>query len=390
MDEGRTHKNDFKAPEFLAFDLLIKNNEWLIKIRFFYTIFISAFFIILNLTNETNAIKIRDLSLILGLMIIGNILFNVSLRGVIRKRLEDLDYTNLQSLATVQIDFDFVLLSIIVFVSGGANSPLLILYIFYIMISTFIVSHDKAIRNTSIAMILVSAIFFTDTYVDIYQRLPIMISYNIILLLAFFISSHLSKNLRENKEILQELLKKTRDYSIRDGLTDLYNQTHFFQMLEDHIKKATRYNEVFSVVLFDIDNFKNYNDNNGHIKGSEAIRRIGKIVTDTFRTFDISARYGGDEYVTFLPNTDKIGAFLAGDRLRSRIEKTKFSGSENQPKGRLTISMGISTFPEDANTREEILDKADKALYYSKENGRNMVTLFNKELITDIHDSASQ
>ncbi|MCK5220731.1 MAG: GGDEF domain-containing protein, partial [Candidatus Aminicenantes bacterium] len=267
-------------------------------------------------------------------------------------------------------------------ISGGVNSPVMILYIFYIMISTFIVSHDKAVRNTSIAIILVSSIFFMDKSFDISQRLPVMISYDVILFLAFMISSHLSMSLRENREILQELLKKTRDLSIRDGLTGLYNQTHFFQMLEDHINKAKRYNEVFSVLLFDIDNFKNYNDNNGHINGSGVIKRIGSIVTDTFRTFDISARFGGDEYIIFLPNTDKIGSFLAGDRLRERIEKSKFPGMEKQPKGKVTISMGIASFPEDAQTREEVIDKADKALYYSKENGRNKVTLYKEDIIS--------
>jgi len=190
--------------------------------------------------------------------------------------------------------------------------------------------------------------------------------------------------LRENREILQELLKKTRDLSIKDGLTGLYNQTHFFQMLEDHLKKAKRYNEVFSLLLFDVDNFKNYNDNNGHINGSAALKRVGYIVAETFRTFDIAARYGGDEYVIFLPNTDKIGAFLAGDRLRERISKSKFPGMEKQPKGSVTISMGISSFPEDADTRELILDKADKALYLSKESGKNKVTLYKKELFSNV------
>ncbi len=380
MEEKQGYKNGFKAPEFLAFDRLIKDNQWLMKIRFFYTFFISIIFIILNLTSDINRVSIRNLLLILGLMIIGNLLFNLTLKGVIRKKLENLDYNSLQSLATIQIDFDFVLLSIIVFISGGVNSPVLILYIFYIMISTFIVKHEKAIRNTTIAIILVSAIFFSDISFDIPKRIAEMISYDIILLLAFFISSHLSKNLRENREILQELLKKTRDLSIRDGLTGLYNQTHFFQMLEDHLKKAKRYNEVFSLLLFDIDNFKNYNDNNGHINGSGAIKKVGHIVADTFRTFDIAARYGGDEYVIFLPNTDKIGAFLAGDRLRERIAKSKFPGMEKQPQKSITISMGIASFPEDADTREKILDRADKALYHSKENGRNKVTLFKKEL----------
>ncbi|MEN8223391.1 MAG: GGDEF domain-containing protein [Acidobacteriota bacterium] len=381
MKDNQEYKSDFKAPEFLAFDRLIKDNQWLMKIRFFYTFFVTVFFIILNLTNETDAVKIRELSLVLGLMVVGNLLFNLALKGVIRKKLENLDYNSLQSLAAVQIDFDFVLLSIIVFISGGVNSPVLILYIFYIMISTFIVSHEKSIRNTSVAIILVSAIFFSDNAFDIPKRIAEMISYDIILLLAYFISSHLSSNLRENREILQELLKKTRDLSIKDGLTGLYNQTHFFQMLEDHMKKAKRYNEVFSLLLFDVDNFKNYNDNNGHINGSGALKRVGRIITDTFRTFDIAARYGGDEYVIFLPNTDKIGAFLAGDRLRERIAKSKFPGMEKQPKGCVTISMGIASFPEDADTREMILDKADKALYYSKENGRNKVTLFKKELL---------
>jgi len=383
MVEKQGYQSEFKAPEFLAFDRLIKDNQWLIKIRFFYTFFIAVFFIILNLTRETHPVKIRDLSLIMGLMILGNLMFNWTLKGVIRKKLENLDYNSLQSLASIQIDFDFVLLSIIVFISGGVNSPVLILYIFYIMISTFIVNHEKAIRNTSVAIVLVSAIFFTDRSFDLTNRLAEMISYDIILLLAFFISSHLSKNLRENREILQELLKKTRDLSIRDGLTGLFNQTHFFQMLEDHIKKAKRYNEVFSLLLFDIDNFKNYNDNNGHINGSAAIKRVGHIVADTFRTFDISARYGGDEYVIFLPNTDKIGAFLAGDRLRERISRSKFPGMEKQPTGSVTISMGIASFPEDADTREKILDKADQALYKSKESGRNKVTLYKANLFDE-------
>ncbi len=384
MEEKQEYKSNFKAPEFLAFDRLIKDNQWLIKIRFFYTFFVAVFFIILNLTTEKDMIRIRDLSLILGLMVIGNLLFNFALKGVIRKKLKDLDYNSLQSLAAIQIDFDFVLLSIIVFVSGGVNSPVLILYIFYIMISTFIVSHEKAIRNTSVAIILVSAIFFSDKAFELPKRIAEMISYDVILMLAYFISSHLSKNLRENREILQELLKKTRDLSIRDGLTGLYNQTHFFQMLEDHLKKAKRYNEVFSLLLFDVDNFKNYNDNNGHINGSAALKKVGYIVAETFRTFDIAARYGGDEYVIFLPNTDKIGAFLAGDRLRERISRSNFPGMEKQPEGSVTISMGIASFPEDADTRESILDKADKALYLSKESGRNKVTLYKKELFSGV------
>ncbi len=384
MEEKQEYKSNFKAPEFLAFDRLIKDNQWLIKIRFFYTFFVAVFFIILNITTEKDMIRIRDLSLILGLMVIGNLLFNFALKGVIRKKLKDLDYNSLQSLAAIQIDFDFVLLSIIVFVSGGVNSPVLILYIFYIMISTFIVSHEKAIRNTSVAIILVSAIFFSDKAFELPKRIAEMISYDVILMLAYFISSHLSKNLRENREILQELLKKTRDLSIRDGLTGLYNQTHFFQMLEDHLKKAKRYNEVFSLLLFDVDNFKNYNDNNGHINGSAALKRVGYIVAETFRTFDIAARYGGDEYVIFLPNTDKIGAFLAGDRLRERISKSNFPGMKKQPEGSVTISMGIASFPEDADTRESILDKADKALYLSKESGRNKVTLYKKELFSGV------
>ncbi len=381
-DEGE-YKNNFKAPEFLAFDLLIKNNQWLLRIRIFYTIFISLFFLLLNLIKKNSFVKIRDISLVLGLMVIGNIIFNINLKSVIKKKLENLDYRNLQSLATMQIDFDLVILSIIVFVSGGGNSPVIILYIFYIMISTFIVDQAKAIRNTSIAVVLVSAIFFTDKTFIVSERLYVMISYDVVLIFAFFISSYLSKNIRENRDILQELLFKTRDLSIRDGLTGLLNQTHFFQMLEDHLKKALRYNEVFSLILFDIDNFKNYNDNNGHINGSGVIRQIGQIVNETFRTFDISARYGGDEFVVFLPNTDKIGAFLAGDRLRERVANTRFVGMEKQPLGKVTLSIGISSFPEDGDTRETILNKADKALYYSKELGKNRVSIFEKKMLSE-------
>lgn len=380
MKEKEGIKTEFKAPDLLAFDLLVKNNQWLIRVRIIYSVLITLFFLTYRFIHPETDIIIRELLLIFILAVIGNLLSSFSLKSIIKKKGKDLEHPSLLSLATVQLDFDLVIFSLIIFISGGIKSPVMILYIFYILISAFIVDQDKYFRNTAITISIVSLFYLTEGALSLTEKISQMVAFDIILLSTFFISSHLSKNLKENKDTLQYLLRRTRDLSITDGLTGLYNQTHFFQLLSGQIKKAIRYKHIFSVLLFDIDYFKIYNDNNGHIKGSEAIGRVGEIITETFRTFDIAARYGGDEYVVILPNTDKIGAFLAADRLRERVGKEEFPGMEHQPEKKITLSMGISSYPDEGDTKEDILNCADKALYEAKKLGRNRVIIYKKNM----------
>ncbi|MCK4837071.1 MAG: GGDEF domain-containing protein, partial [Candidatus Aminicenantes bacterium] len=250
--------------------------------------------------------------------------------------------------------------------------------------ATFVIDYKKSLKNTIATVVLITVIFFKDVGLIVpSQKLVTLIAFDIILIVSFFISAFLSKNMRKNEKILQQLLKKTRELSITDGLTNLYNQTHFFEMLKHEIEQSRRYKQVFSLIIFDVDDFKKYNDNNGHIYGSRALEQIGSIMKKIFRSSDILARYGGDEYVIILPNTDKVGAFLAADRLRERVENEEFYGEKRQPKGKITISLGITGFPEHGNTVEEILSNADKALYRVKKMGGNRTIIYSEEIEKD-------
>jgi len=284
-------------------------------------------------------------------------------------------------MAVLQLDFDLLALSLLVFYSDGFNSPTIVLYIFYIVIATFLIHHRKALRNTLTAIVLVVVLFFSSEGLVVTSgKLTSLMGFNLILLFAFFISSYLSRNLKKNEQKIHQLLDKTRELSVTDGLTNLYNQTHFFLLLKLQLEKSRRYNSFFSLVMFDVDNFKNYNDNNGHLKGSEALSRVGDLMRDVFRASDVLAKYGGDEFVIILPNSDKVGTFLAADRLRESVEEEHFDGGEHQPLGKITLSLGIASYPEHALTIEELMDKADKALYEAKKNGRNKTMIYNPEM----------
>jgi diguanylate cyclase (GGDEF)-like protein len=291
------------------------------------------------------------------------------------------DYGLYTSMAFQQLDFDLVILSLLVFFSNGFESPVLVMFIFYIMVGTFLIHHNKAIKNTITAMVLVVVIFFTNEgLIFSTEKLTTMVAFNVILLFTYFISAYLSKNLRRNEDKIQDMLHKTQEMSVTDGLTNLYNQTHFFLLLRLQMKKSQRYQKSFSIIIFDVDHFKNYNDTNGHLKGSEVLKQMGDIMRRCFRSSDVLAKYGGDEFVIILPESDKVGAFLAADRLREVVEEEPFEGREQQPLGKITLSLGISSYPEHGRNLEELLDHADKALYSAKKSGRNRTVIYSKDL----------
>jgi diguanylate cyclase (GGDEF)-like protein len=106
-----------------------------------------------------------------------------------------------------------------------------------------------------------------------------------------------------------------------------------------------------------------------------------------FRSTDLLAKYGGDEFVIILPQTDKVGAYLAAERLREGVERKPFPGAETQPHKKITISIGLASYPEHGQTDEEILNRADKALYFAKESGRNRTVIYNETIEKEIEES---
>lgn len=368
--ELKNEYNEFlmvKDPKELAIELMVEKNLWLTKIRWIYTLFIFIFFIAYNALSGTLVILPRNLGLIVALSVLGNIIFTLTLNRGQRFPSQRNDYSLYTTFGILQLDFDLVVLSLLIFFSGGFDSPMLVLFIFYILISSFLVHYKKAFRNAITANLLVVVLFFSDAGLILTSaKVTSLIAFNLILFFAFFISAYLSKNLRANEEKIGNLLHYTRELSVTDGLTNLYNQAHFFLLLKLQLEKSKRYQTPFALIIFDVDHFKNYNDSNGHLRGSAALRRVGDLMRQIFRSSDILAKYGGDEFVVILPNSDKVGAFLAGDRFRELIEEEPFDGEEQQPLKKMTISLGISSYPEHGQSIEEIIDRADKALYIAK------------------------
>jgi diguanylate cyclase (GGDEF)-like protein len=125
--------------------------------------------------------------------------------------------------------------------------------------------------------------------------------------------------------------------------------------------------------LIDIDNFKNYNDTHGHLKGNDALKEISVVMQRTMRDVDVLARYGGEEFAVVLPETDKKEALEFAERIRAEIEKATFYGEDKQPLGKVTASFGVASFPIDAKREHTLIDRADIALYKAKSSGRNRV-----------------
>ncbi|MHB8420391.1 MAG: EAL domain-containing protein [Myxococcales bacterium] len=187
--------------------------------------------------------------------------------------------------------------------------------------------------------------------------------------------------LATNRE-LERLNAHLASLARRDGLTNLYNHRTLMERLAEEIARAKRCGTPLSMVFGDLDHFKAYNDRLGHPRGDEALVAVSRILAgeagDTGvhgRASDIVARYGGEEFVLLLPETDRSGARIKAERLRAAIEKHPFAGAEAQPSGRLTMSFGVSTFPSDAATADELVSRADEALYAAKHCGRNQVAV---------------
>ena len=171
------------------------------------------------------------------------------------------------------------------------------------------------------------------------------------------------------------LYEETVYLSNIDWLTKLWNYGRFQQLLTLEIEKSKIHSTPLCLVMIDVDNFKNYNDTHGHLKGDEALRNIASIFHDKSRKCDPVARYGGEEFAIIMPNTTKDNARLFAERLRSEIEKFYALDMAIIQDKRLTISAGIAIYPEDAATKNELISTADTALYQAKHSGKNRVYL---------------
>ncbi len=167
------------------------------------------------------------------------------------------------------------------------------------------------------------------------------------------------------------LHKQVENLAITDGLTGLYNHKHFQERLNDEFKRIKRIPQTLSLMLIDIDHFKKINDIHGHPAGDTVLSNLSIMLKKTLRGIDFLARYGGEEFVAVLMGTGSNGAKKMAERLRSAVMNNVFHIDGNNLS--ITLSIGVATHPNDAEDKAALIDKADQALYYAKENGRNQV-----------------
>ncbi len=185
----------------------------------------------------------------------------------------------------------------------------------------------------------------------------------------------LIRELRKDERMLSEQNQKIYELSIRDYLTEVFNCRYFYERLEEEIRRAVRYKTSVSLIMLDIDHFKQYNDIHGHQAGDRVLRDIALFLQQNVREHDVIARYGGEEFSLILPGTGKQVAADLAERLRVAVSIQPFPFVETQPDGKLTVSLGIAAFPDDASSVNELVKVADCALYRAKENGRDNVVM---------------
>ncbi|MFZ1986904.1 MAG: diguanylate cyclase [Desulfatitalea sp.] len=180
------------------------------------------------------------------------------------------------------------------------------------------------------------------------------------------------KERRLTQERIQ-MLEKLKRLSITDGLTKLYNSRYFYNQLKIEIDRTTRYQRPLSLLLLDIDKFKEYNDNYGHLEGDKVLIRLGQVIKSCLRKMDSAYRYGGEEFTVILPETEGDEAATVGERIRTAVEIELFYPQKESEPVAITISIGVTEF----TWQEEIavfVQRADKAMYQSKQAGRNRVS----------------
>lgn len=184
------------------------------------------------------------------------------------------------------------------------------------------------------------------------------------------------------------LYQRLMALSSTDELTRIPNRRAFMERIALEIARANRFDRMVALLMIDIDFFKHYNDNHGHIDGDDLLVKFARVVQTSIREVDMVARYGGEEFVVVLPNTDPEEAYTVADKIRARVASTTFRHGDTQPGGRLTISVGLAVYPLHADNPEDLLLRADFALYHAKESGRNLTVMFDDELRTALKERA--
>lgn len=257
--------------------------------------------------------------------------------------------------------------------TGGSNSSFK--YISTIIILICSIQYKKEISFAITIAVSLIILAFNQINVDYTQ----LISYketarhfegDIILVSSLLITSFI---LSLYINIENEYNLKLKELAVKDGLTGLLNHRSFQDVLDTYITDSQKEDKEVSLLFMDIDNFKNYNDINGHQKGDWLLTRLGEILRNTVDDLGVVARYGGEEFAIILYDQTEEAALNLGELIRQNIQQAYFTGQELQPNKNITVSIGVSTYPKVAKNKKQLIELADNALYRAKSFDKNRV-----------------
>lgn len=293
----------------------------------------------------------------------------------------NLKYTN--TVIFIENFIFIIVFSILIFFSGAHTSHYKFLFLFIIIASTIQMGIRYGITIACISSLILlgmDLVCMPNAGVNQYFEDDLILT-GVFILTAWPLGYYV--------KIENEYRKKLGELANIDGLTGVYNHRFFHESLKEKIVSCKKSENPISLILLDIDYFKHYNDLYGHQKGDAVLKKIGLILKNNVRIKDIPARYGGEEFTVILPNASEKEAIFIAEEIRLAVERHKFEGEENQPKGKITVSVGISTFPDKAKNDVELIKSADDALYRAKFFNKNRVETYYsilEELKNDIEE----
>jgi len=270
---------------------------------------------------------------------------------------------------------DVLLVCFISYILGGIESDIFVVLFF--IIAYYGMSRDiTSIVNITVFTISMYSIFTLVVERDRLNEFNYwrLISRNLFMLITAYGISLLITEVKKYDEMHKREFKLART----DKLTGLANRHYLDQKLEEEALYADYTGKPLNILMFDIDNFKKFNDTYGHMWGDKLLSIFGEIVMQNIRKTDIPFRYGGEEFIVLISDLDISTVKGIGDRIRNQLEKQNFNIGDENTKCKVTVSCGIAQYPTHSKDIKEVIDCADKALYYAKEIGKNIVVTYDE------------
>jgi len=259
-----------------------------------------------------------------------------------------------------------VFLTMIVLLTGNSSSPFFLIYPLLVGGAALVASPPIALFLTLETVVAYGVAALTGPLTGVQEREALVrVGINLI---ALVLLSYCGM-------AIARVQRRTRDAAIRlstvDSLTDLYNRAFLFNAVEREIQRSRRFKRGFCLLMMDLDGLKSINDRYGHFHGDVVLRAVAQIIRKGSRSVDMAARYGGDEFVAVLPETDPSGAYVVAEKIRQGVTELVIDAAGQQVT--TSLSIGVVSYPEDGQTADELMIAADEAMYLSKRLGKNRV-----------------